>query len=132
MSEMTPKGKRSRIGKVFRSFGYAFQGIRYAYLHEQNMAIHLCIALITILLGLLFGISQTEWFFVLVIIGLVLSMELLNTSIESLVDLVSPNEHPFAKIAKDTAAGAVSILAITAFIGGSIIFIPHVLALFNI
>ena len=83
-----------------------------------------------ILFGLIFRISVIEWLFIFVMIGLVFCSALVNTSIEALVDLVSPEKHPLAKIAKDAAAGAVLCLCGVAFIGGLIIFIPKIIGIF--
>ena len=70
------------------------------------------------------GLSQTEWMAVVIVIGAVLSAEAINSSIESLADLVSPEYNEAIKKTKDLAAGAVLIMAIAAAIVGSIIFFP--------
>lgn len=77
--------------------------------------------------GFILRLSVTEWCICLVLFGLILSLELVNTAVESVVDLVTEERKPLAKIAKDTAAGAVLISAIMAAIIGCIIFIPKVL-----
>ena len=111
---------RNRIN----SFMYALRGIKRATQSEVNIKIHLTIAILVIICGFLFQISTTEWLVVLLCFGLVLSMEVMNTAIETVVDLVSPNQHKLAGRAKDLAAGAVLIAAIFAAISGLIIFIP--------
>ena len=116
--------------RLIKSFKYAGEGFKYAFKNEQNLIIHICSAVVAILFALIFRISIVEWLFILVMIGLVFCSELVNTSIEALVDLVSPEKHPLAKIAKDTAAGAVLSLCGVAFIGGLIIFIPKVIGIF--
>ena len=127
--ESRAKQKRMGIHRFIKSFGYAFEGLSYAYTHEQNMVVHFSVALIVIILGLLFRISLFEWLICTILIGLVIATELINTSIEAVVDLISPQIHPLAKIAKDTASAAVFFFALTSMVAGGIIFIPKIVAL---
>ncbi len=90
------------------------------------MKIHLLFTMVVILLGLLLQVSRVEWVFLLVLIGGVISLELINSSIENLVDLVTEEYHPLAKKAKDMAAAAVFIFSIVSVIIGLIIFIPRI------
>lgn len=126
--ESQDKKKRS-LTKLIKSFKYAFSGIRYSFIYEQNMDIHVTIALIVIICGIIFKISVMEWLVCLILIGLVIACELINTSLEATIDLISPEYNEKAKVAKDTAAGAVLIFAITSIICGLIIFIPKILNL---
>ena len=112
-----------------RSFGYALSGIGQA-LGQRNMRIHVVIAVIAIVACALLRCTAIEWAIVLVLIGLVITGELINTSIEAAVDLASPDIHPLAKRAKDVAAGAVLVLAITAVVVGLIIYIGAFIRLF--
>ncbi|MFC5542107.1 diacylglycerol kinase family protein [Ureibacillus suwonensis] len=107
----------------FRSFRFAFEGI-YLATKERNMRIHLTCALIAIIAGLLSKLSVTEWLVLIITIALVIGMEMVNTAIENVVDLVSPEYHPLAKAAKDVAAGAVLVFAIASICIGMIIFLP--------
>ncbi|PLR78123.1 diacylglycerol kinase [Bacillus sp. V3-13] len=116
--------KNRRRGGVFRSFLYAFAGIRSAFINETNVKIHLCIAVFVIGAGIFFSLSPLEWLVVLFAIGGMLSLELINTAIERAVDLVTEEEHPLAKEAKDIAAGAVLVYAVLSVVAGLIIFIP--------
>ena len=93
------------------------------------MKIHCFAAVCVVVAGVLFHISVTEWCICLVLFGLILSLELVNTAIEAVVDLVTKEKKPLAKIAKDTAAGAVLVSAIAAAIIGCIIFVPYLLEL---
>jgi len=115
--------------KLIRSFGYAIKGIKSVVSTETNMQIHLIIGLLVIICGFLFSISLTEWMLCLICIGLVFGMEMINTAIEKIVDLVSPESHPLAGLAKDIAAGAVLICAFISVVVGLTIFIPKGLAL---
>ena len=122
--------KQKGIAKFINSFKYPIKGLRYAYRNEQNLAVDVGVALIVIIAGFLFRINVTEWAILTITIGLVLSLELINTSIEALVDLVTEEYHPLAKVAKDTAAAAVFVFAIISVVIGLIIFLPKVIALF--
>ena len=104
--------------KRLQSFRYAFRGIREVMGSEANMQIHIAITILVIVCGIAFSISLTEWMFCLLCIGLVVGAEMMNTAIENVVDLASPEQHPLAGKAKDIAAGAVLICAIiSVFIG---------------
>lgn len=111
---------------VLYSFRHALSGFGKAVKEERNMKIHLLFTMVVILLGLLLQVSRVEWVFLLVLIGGVISLELINSSIENLVDLVTEEYHPLAKKAKDMAAAAVFIFSIVSVIIGLIIFIPKI------
>ena len=123
--------KKTKKDPLYKSFGYAFQGIDTCIRKERNMKIHCGFSLLVVLAGIVLKISVTEWCICLVLFGLVMALELVNTSIEAVVDLVTEERKPLAKIAKDTAAGAVLIAAIMAAIIGCIIFIPKILQFFE-
>ena len=110
--------------KRIQSFGYAFKGIRHVFGTEANMKIHITISVLVIICGFVFAISLTEWICCLLCIGMVVGAEMMNTAIENVVDLASPEQHPLAGNAKDIAAGAVLICAIISVIVGLLIFIP--------
>ena len=109
---------------IIKSFGYAFEGIVNTVKSERNMQIHFAFMLAVVVCGFIFRISYTEWLICLTLFGLVTSLELVNTAVESVVDLVTEEHKPLAKRAKDAAAGAVLIAAIFAAIIGLIIFVP--------
>ena len=111
---------------ITKSFGHAFDGI-FAGLEERNMKIHCTMAVLVVFFGLVLHISVTEWCICLVLFGLIMGLELVNTALEAVVDLVTKEYQPLAKRAKDTAAGAVLIAAIMAAAAGLIIFIPRLL-----
>ena len=112
--------------RLVNSFRYAFYGICEAYKGEQNLKIHTVIAVLVVIFGFVFQISYLEWFVCLILVGLVLMAEFFNTAIEYVVDLASPNIHPLAKLAKDTASAGVLMMAIISAIIGLIIFVPKV------
>ncbi|MEH7124099.1 diacylglycerol kinase family protein [Bacillus sp. JJ1532] len=115
---------KDRKNRLLHSFGYAMSGIKKAFKQEKNLNIHLFVSIIVILMGLLLSISILEWLIILLAIGGMLSLEMINSSIERVVDLVTEDYHPLAKAAKDMAAGAVLIFAIISVIIGLIIFLP--------
>lgn len=108
------------------AFRCAFQGIIDTS-HERNFRIELCFLVLCIVLGFAFSISTAEWLVCILCFGLVLGGECLNSSIEAIVDLVSPEKNELARISKDAAAGAVLLFSIASFIIGAIIFLPRIL-----
>ena len=121
--------KMEKKDPLYRSFGYAFQGIFTCVRKERNMKIHCVAAVLVVIAGVILKISAIEWCICMVLFGLVMALEHVNTAVEAVVDLVTEERKPLAKIAKDTAAGAVLFTAIMAVIIGCIIFIPHFIAL---
>lgn len=124
------KLKKRSIKRLFKSFKYAIEGIIYAFKYEQNIIVHTLITILVIILGILLKISHYEWLICFILFGLVIATELINTSIEAIVDLICPKKDPVAKIAKDTASGAVLVFASVAAVAGLIIFIPKIIGLF--
>lgn len=110
--------------KRIRSFRYAFNGIRLLITKEHNAWIHCFAAICVVIAGVILGLSRMEWVAVVIVIGAVLAAEAVNSSIEALADLVSPEYNEAIKRTKDLAAGAVLLMAIAAAIVGLIIFIP--------
>ena len=109
----------------YKSLGYAINGIKTCIQKERNIKIHLFVMGCVIVCGFLLKISIIQWMICLLLFALVIGLELENTAIEAVVDLCSPTYHPLAKIAKDTAAGAVLVSAIFAAIIGLMIFVPR-------
>lgn len=141
---MDPDDKPSAAGQAHRSnsrhtlravlrhransFRYAFAGIRYA-LGEPNVRIQLAAGILALALGAVFHIRPSEWLALILISFAVLTVEMLNTVVEALVDLISPEYHPLARVAKDVAAGAVLMTSFAAIAIGISIFGPHLLHL---
>jgi diacylglycerol kinase (ATP) len=109
---------------LLTSFKHAFSGVWYVVRTQRNARIHLAAALVVIALGLWLGLSYTQWAVIVLTIGLVLAAEAFNTVAEAVVDLATAERHPLAKIAKDVAAGAVLLMAITAVLVGLLILGP--------
>lgn len=115
--------------KRVESFGYAIRGLKMVFGREPNMNIHLSISLLVVCAGILLDISLNEWISCLICFGLVIGMELMNSALETVVDLASPDIHPLAAKAKDVAAGAVLFCALIAATVGGLIFIPKIFIL---
>ena len=117
------------MDKFFRtrgkSFQYAFSGLRYALRTQKNSWIHLFFTIAAICAGVLLKITALEWTVIIFCIGLVWLAELLNTALETAVDLFCPEYHPLAKVVKDVAAGAVLVAALISVVIGLIIFGPQ-------
>lgn len=121
--------EKNRKNPLIRSFGYAFEGIWTGIRNERNMRIH-CLAVIAVTCaGTLFHITAAQWCICLLLFALVISLELVNTAVEAVVDLVTEEKKPLAKIAKDTAAGAVLFAALISAVVGLIIFVPYIVEL---
>ncbi|SDI34014.1 diacylglycerol kinase family protein [Natribacillus halophilus] len=125
------KRKQKGVRRLLFSFIFAGRGLWYVVKNEQNMAIHLAIAATVLLLGLIVGVTPLEWALLFIITGGVIALELVNTAIERVVDMVSSGYHPLAKIAKDVAATAVFIYTLIAIVVGIIIFYEPLLDIFG-
>lgn len=113
---------------LLASFGYAFAGLGHCFRTQRNFRIHISIAVLATIAGYFLALSFVEWAVVAVMVTLVLAAEMVNTMVESLVDLVTQERHPLAKVAKDVAAGVVLLTAIGAVVVGLLVFAPKVLA----
>ncbi len=116
--------------KRIKSFKYAFKGILLLLKTQHNAWIHLTITAIVIIAGVLFELTTNEWTIIVLCIGFVLSAEAVNTAIEYLTDLVSPEWDEKAGKIKDLAAGAVLIAAIAAATSGILIFGSKIIELY--
>ncbi|MCM3126207.1 MULTISPECIES: diacylglycerol kinase family protein [unclassified Paenibacillus] len=112
--------RQRSIVDVFRN---AMEGLIYGFRTQRNLRVHAVLALVAVAAGWLLDISRTDWMFISLAIGFVIVTELLNTAIEIVVDLASPEIHPLAKAAKDTAAGAVLLAAVFAVIIGIFVYL---------
>lgn len=120
--EETPRGE---FGKFIASFGYAFRGLWHALRTQRNMRVHLALAILVTIAGILLRISAVEFAMLYVAIAGVFIAEMFNTVIEICVDLAQPAYHPLARIAKDVAAGAVLLSAMLAVVIGIFVLGPH-------
>lgn len=114
---------KDNLHKFFKGFRYAAQGIAYAVKTQINFRFHLTAAFWVLLLSQFYGFSKAEYGLLFLTIGSVLASELVNTAVEKAVDLSTDKEHPLAKAAKDTAAGAVLVSAAAAVCVGVKLFL---------
>ena len=121
-----PKEKEKPL---LKTLSYGFNGILYTLKHERNMVIHFLVMILVIIAGIVFKITFVEWGVCFVLFALVLSLELMNTALENVVDLVTEEKKAKAKVAKDAAAGAVLVSALFSIIIGISIFLPRLLDL---
>ena len=113
------------------AFACAAVGVGKAFVTQRNFKIHAVFAVIAIILGFLLGISQTGWLAIVICIMTVFSLETVNTAIEAIVDMTSPEWNRLAKVAKDCSAGAVLIAAIGSVAVAAIVYIPPAVELIS-
>ena len=118
--------KKRGFKRFLNSFKYSFEGLFYAYRFEQSMFIHFIATVLVIISNFVFSVSRTEWFVTLIAIGMVLAAELINTAIEAVVDLVTLEIHPLAKIAKDCGSAATFVLSVMSGIIAAFVYLPHI------
>ena len=124
--------KKRGFTRFFKSFGYSIEGLKYAYKYEQSMLIHVIATICVLLANIFFQVSGIEWLITLLAIGMVLSAELINSAIEAVVDLVTLEEHPLAKIAKDCSSAATFVLACMAALIGIVVYVPYIMGVLGI
>ncbi|RDC55611.1 diacylglycerol kinase family protein [Pedobacter chinensis] len=120
---MEEKHKFSIVDRI-KSFKYAFNGLKLFFINDHNGRVHFFAAIAAIALSFYLNLSSLEWITILSVISAVFVAEILNSAIEKLADVVSPNYHPKIKIVKDLAAAAVLVAAFLALMAGAIIFLP--------
>jgi len=117
--------RNANRGRLSKSFRCASEGLIYVLRQERNARLHLLAALLTILLGIWLDLSNTEWALISLAIAMVFVGEMFNTVVEVSIDMITVDEHPLAKVAKDVAAGAILLASLAAAIIGALIFVPH-------
>ncbi|HEV8635007.1 MAG TPA: diacylglycerol kinase family protein [Chloroflexota bacterium] len=124
-SEESPSAAARILAEEKRSFAFAVAGLTHVWRTQRHMRIHVGIGLVAALCAAALRLGPSEWAVLLLTITAVLVLEMLNTVIESVVDLASPHYHPLAKAAKDVAAGAVLVAAIGSVAVGAALFLPR-------
>ncbi|WP_458626130.1 diacylglycerol kinase [Winogradskyella sp. PC D3.3] len=119
--------KESFLINRIKSIGFAFKGMLILIRTEASIKVQLCIALVVTIAGFYFNISKTEWIAQVIMIGLVMSVEGINTAIEAIADFIHPDYHKKIGLIKDVAAGAVFMASITAVIIAGIIYLPKLI-----
>jgi diacylglycerol kinase len=113
--------------KLIKSFFYAGRGIKYCFVQEQNFKIHMLAIAAVITAGFYFSITTTEWMLITGCCMVVVAMEMLNTAMEKMCDLVTKDFHPLIEYIKDISAGAVLVCAAGSAVIGVIIFVPKII-----
>ena len=116
--------------RLVASFHYAFAGLSHFFRTQPNARIHLVITVAVVILGLWLGLPSRDWAVIAVTTGLVFVAEALNTALEAVVDLASPERQPLARVAKDVGAGAVTLAALVAVLVGLLVLGPPLWARF--
>lgn len=124
------RNKEFGFKRFLKSFKYSLDGLKYAYKNEQSMLVHLIVTIIAITLGILFKISNFEWIITIFLLSVTASLELLNTAIEAVCDMVTLEYNKLAKIAKDTASASVFFTSMLGAVSGLIIYVPKFIELF--
>ena len=123
---------KKSLGRYLKSFKFSFEGMRYAFYHEQNLIVMFFVAIIAIILGLVLKVNYVETLVIILLIGIVMSLEMINTAIEAVVDLHDGNKKSkLGKVAQDSASGAVAFMSVIALLVGLMIFIPKIIDLFK-
>lgn len=125
---MTSSGKPHRF-TLLQSFRCALSGYPQAFATERNIRIQAALGVLAVLLALLLRVDAVGWAVIVLAIGSVISAELMNTAVESIVDLITEEHHPLAGKAKDVAAAAVLTVSITSAVAGIIVYIRALSAL---
>lgn len=123
--------KDNQSTRFIHAFQYAVAGVIYAFKTERNFKIHSFAAILALLFAYFFSVTRIEWMLLILVIGMTMTLELINTALENVVNLITVEWHPLAKAAKDVAAGAVLVSSLMSVIIGLIIFIPRLIELFN-
>lgn len=118
--------------RLIRSFGYALAGVSYCYKKEMNFRIHIFFAVATIITAAMLTVSLLDWIIITGCTGMVISLEMINTAIEKLCDIVSAERRPQIKVIKDISAGAVLMAAFGSACIGIIIFLPKFLTVIKL
>ena len=129
MARFVRNGADKRAGASYslaRAFANAGAGVAYAFRTQRNLRIDAAFAVLAVVLGFAFRIDVSSWLAIIVCIGMVCALEVVNTAIESAIDLVSPEYHELARRAKDCAAGAALIAAISSVAVAAVVFIPKI------
>ena len=127
-ARLPPTVKRVEDNRFWSAFDYAFQGILYATRTQRNMRVHLVAGALALFATLYLRLERAYVAVVVIVVALVIALELVNTAIEAVVDLMTVAHHPLAKIAKDAAAGAVLIASLAAIVVGYLAFYEGVTA----
>ena len=132
MPELRNKSKYTGLKRVLYSAKYSMDGLIYSYKNEKSLWIHAVVSICSIIAGFIFRISLGQWSIMLIALVVILAFELVNTAIEAIVDMVTLEFNPLAKIAKDCGSAATFVTSFIGIIIGCVIFIPKILKLIEL
>lgn len=132
LRKILPASPRFTLSARWRSFKHALNGLRLLLVEQHNARLHAVCGLMVLVLGVALGLSRLEWLLVVFVIGWVISLEALNSALEYVCDRLSPAQDELIGKAKDVAAGAVLISAVSAALIGLVIFVPKVAAIWSL
>ncbi len=114
-----------KIKRLFKSFGYAWRGLKKTYQEEQNIRVQASLGILAICLAIILGLNQVELSMIIFLVGLVVLMELANSAVERITDVLKPRINNYIKEIKDIMAAAVLLASIMSVIIGLLIFWPY-------
>ena len=117
--------------RLKNSIKYSLSGLKMAYANEGSLRLHTTMTIAVIVFGIIFKLSITDMILSMIMMGIILGVELLNTAIESCVDLVTLDIHPLAKRAKDIGSAAAFMMSMWTLVGEVVIFFPYIKAFFT-
>ncbi len=120
-----------RVKRLLKSFGHAFRGLVKTFFEEQNLKIQTTVGLVVLILALFFDISRLEWVLLVFAISLVILLEIVNSAVERITDVLKPRINSYVKEIKDIMAAGVLLASIAATVAGLIIFWPYLNKLFG-
>ncbi len=129
-SKKQEKHKKMSFKRFLNSVKYSIEGLNHAYRNEQSLWLHASGVILAVILGIVLKINFYEWAVIIVAFVVVLAIELLNTAIEAVVDLVTKEIHPLAKIAKDCGSAAAFVSGVASAVICLVIFLPKIIELF--
>ncbi|MCA0970044.1 diacylglycerol kinase family protein [Halobacillus litoralis] len=124
-------GSSGRSKKKSIGFRFAWNGIQEVCRTERNFRIHLTAVAVVVTAGILLGLSPLEWAVIVLICSLVMALEMVNSSIERIMDYLAPEKHPMAGLIKDMAAGAVLVASIGAVLIAFFLLLPKIVDLLS-
>lgn len=124
------KENKKSFGRFLKAFKYSYEGMRYAFYHEKNLIVMFLVSIIAVVLGMVLNVNYIETLVIILLIGIVISLEMVNTAIEAVVDLHDGDKKSkMGKVAQDSASGAVAFMSLISLIVGLMIFIPKIVDL---
>ncbi len=130
-SDRPARGASSGLSGFVGGFGHAFRGIGHVLASQRNAQVQTAVGAVVLGAAALFRVSPVEWALLLLVVGVVLALEAMNTALEAAVDLATDEYREQARVAKDSAAGAVLLAALSSIAVGVAVFVPRIWAWFG-